>query len=137
MIVRKRKQLIQIDFLERGHAQNLQKCIKRDRKRQVFFDDRSEDINRDRNPYLCLHRVFRGPIECLDPEVLLDPAEKQLDLPAELVKQGDGQSGKNEVVCQECQIAAVFPVVKPNATKAIRVVLSSIESAEDDRLIRA
>jgi hypothetical protein len=42
MIVRKRKQLIQWDFLERGHAQDLQKIVERKLHGQIFLDDRDE-----------------------------------------------------------------------------------------------
>jgi len=128
-------QLIQRGFLEHRDAQNLQKSVERDRQRQSFLDDRREDVNRDGNPDLCLHGVFGGPIECLDSEVLLDPAKEQLDLPAEVVKQSDGQSGQSEVVRQERQIAAVIPVVKPDAAEAFGERLLSIEPGEDDRLI--
>ena len=130
-------QLIQWSLLEYRNAQNLQKSVKRDRQRQLLLDDRHKDINRDGYPDLCLHGVFGGSVKGLDPKVLFDPAEEQLDLPTALIKQGDGQSRKGEVVGQERKISVIVPVVKPNATKAIRVVLSSIESAEDDRLIRA
>lgn len=128
-------QLIQWGFLEYGDAQNLQKSVKRDRQRQSFFDDCREDVNRDGNPNLCLHGVFGGPVECLDPEVLFDPSEEELDLPAELIKQRDRQSGKGKVVRQERQIAAVVPVVKPDATEAFGKRLLCIESGQDYRLI--
>lgn len=128
-------QLIQRGFLEHRDAQNLQKSVERDRQRQFLLDDRRKDVNRDSNPDLCLHGVFGGPIECLDPKVLLDPSEEQLDLPAEFVKQGDRQSGKGEVVRQERQITAVVPVIKSDAPKAFGVRMLSIEPGEDHRLI--
>jgi len=128
-------QLIQRGFLEHRDAQNLQKSVERDRQRQFLLDDGRQDINRDGHPDLYLHRIFGGSVKCLDPEVLFDPAEEQLDLPAELVKQGDGQGGKREVVRQEGQIAAIVPVVEADATEAIGIRLLRIEAAEDHRLI--
>jgi len=128
-------QLIQGGFLEYRDAQNLQKGVEGDRHRQFLLDDGREDINRDGHPDLCLHGIFGSPVKRLDPEVLFDPTEEQLDLPAELVKQSDGQGGKGEVVRQERQIAAVVPVVEADATEAIGIRLLGIEAAEDHRLI--
>ena len=89
MIVRKRKQLIQWDFLERGHAQNLQEIVERKLHGQILLDDRDERINRDGHPNLRPNRVLRRPVKRLDPKVLFDPAEEQFHLPAELVELGD------------------------------------------------
>jgi len=128
-------QLIQGGFLEYRDAQNLQKSVEGDRQRQFLLDDGREDINRDGHPDLCLHGIFGSPIKRLDPEVLFDPTEEQFDLPAEFVKQSDGQGRKREVVRQERQIAAIVPVVKTDAAEAIGIRLLRIEAAEDHRLI--
>jgi len=94
------KQLIQRDFLERGHAQNLQKSVEREFQRQPLLDDGDERVNCDRHPDLRPHSVPRCPIERLDPQVLFDPTEEQFDLPAKLVELGDGQGGLKKVVRQ-------------------------------------
>jgi len=130
-----RKQLIQRHFLECGHAQNLQKSVKRDLDRQALLDDRRKDIGRDGDPDLRLHGVFRSPIECLDPKVLFDPAEEQFDLPAELIEQGDGQCGQGEVVRQERQVTIVVPVVETDATESFRESGVGIKAGEFDGLI--
>ena len=52
---------------------------------QLLLDDGNENINADGDPDLGLHRVFRGTIERLDSEVLLDPSEEEFDLPTALV----------------------------------------------------
>ena len=128
-------QLIQGTFLEYRDAQNLQKSVERDRQRQFLLDDSCEDIDRDGHPDLCLHGIFGSPVKRLNPEVLFDPTEEQLDLPAELVKQSDGQGGKRKVVRQERQIAAIVPIVKTDAAEAIGICSLRIETAEDHRLI--
>ena len=94
MIVRKRKQLIQWDFLERGHAQDLQKIVERKLHGQILLDDRDERINRDGHPNLRPNRVLRRPVKRFDPKILFDPTEKQFHLPAELVEFGDRQGGQ-------------------------------------------
>ena len=130
-----RKQLIQRRFLEHRDAQNLQKGVKRDLERQALLDDRGEDIDRDGDPDLSLHGVLGCPIERLDPKVLLDPSEEQFDLPAEFIKQRDGQRGQSEVIRQECQVAIVIPVVVPNAAESFGESFVGIEAGQDDCLI--
>jgi hypothetical protein len=130
-----RKQLIQRSFLEHRNAQNLQKSVKRDLERQALLDDRGEDVDRDGDPDLSLNGVLRSPIERLDPKVLLDPSEEQFDLPAEFIKQSDGQCGQSEVVRQERQVAIVVPVVVPYAAESFRESFVGIEAGQDDRLI--
>ena len=57
-----------------------------------FFNDGHQYINGDRNPDLSFHGVLGGPIEGLDPQVLLDPLEEQLDLPPTFVQLCNDQS---------------------------------------------
>ena len=45
------------------------------------FYVRNQQIVDQRNPDLCFGGVFAGPEEALDLEILLDPLEKQIDLP--------------------------------------------------------
>ena len=80
MIVRKRKQLIQWDFLERGHAQDLQEIVERKLHGQILLDDRDERINRDGHPNLRPNRVLRRPVKRLDPKILFDPSGRTVPL---------------------------------------------------------
>jgi len=68
---------------------------------QALSDDGHQDVNRDRDPDLGLHGILAGAVEGLDPQVLLDPLEEQLHLPAALVDLGDGKCRKREVVGQK------------------------------------
>ena len=130
------KQLIQRDFLERGHAQNLQKSVEREFQRQPLLDDGDERVNCDRHPDLRPHSVLRCPIERLDPQVLFDPTEEQFDLPAKLVELGDGQGGLKKVVRQEGQPAVVLPIIESDPTKMFGIVAFRFWSGQDDRLVR-
>ena len=56
---------------------------------QGFLDDGHENINRDGDPDLSFDGIFGGAIKGLDPEMLFDPFEKQLDLPAATIEVGD------------------------------------------------
>jgi len=130
-----RKQLIQRRFLEYRDAQDLQKSVERNLQRQTLLNNRREVINRDGDPDLRLHGVLRGPIECLDPKVLLDPSEEQFDLPTEFIKQSHGQCGQSEVIRQECQVAIVVPVVEPDTAESFGEGIMGIEAGQFDRLI--
>lgn len=99
MILRSGKQLIQWDFLEGRNAQNLQKVVERDFYGQLFLDNGNQGIDRNSNPDLGSDRILRCSVKRLDPKILLDPAEEQLDLPAELVELGDRQCRLQKVVC--------------------------------------
>ena len=50
---------------------------------------------------LGLHGMLARAIERLDPQVLLDPFEEQLDLPAAPVDLGNCKCGQSEVVGQK------------------------------------
>ena len=69
----------------------------------MFFDDGDEAVDRDGNPNLRLHRGFRGAVELLEPQMLLDPLEEEFHLPAAFVQGADGGGRKGEVVDDEHQ----------------------------------
>jgi hypothetical protein len=56
---------------------------------QGFLHDGNEDVNGNGDPDLSLHGVFCGAIEGLDPEMLLDPFEKQFHLPSGTIEIGN------------------------------------------------
>ena len=135
MIVGFGKQLIQWDFIERCHAQNLQKIVERKFHVHLLLDDRDERVNRDGHPDLRSYRVLRRPVKRLDPQVLFDPAEEQFDVPAELVEFGDRQRGLKEVVRQEGQVAVVFSIVKTDPTKRLGIIDLRVGAGQGDGLI--
>jgi len=86
-------------------------------------DDRDQDVDRDGDPYLGLHRVLRRAEERLDPQMLLDPFEEELHPPPRPVEFGDGQRGKYEVVGEEDQGLVPFPVDILDAAQLVGIVL--------------
>ena len=52
----------------------------------MFFNDGHQHIDRIGNPDLGLDGIFVVTIELLDPQVLFDPFEEELHLPASLVE---------------------------------------------------
>ena len=75
-------------------------------------DDGEEAVNGHGYPELRPHGVLRVAVKRLDFQVLLDPFEKQLHLPALLVKLCDDDDRKVEVVRVEGQdVPCVLVVV--------------------------
>ena len=60
-------------FFEYCHRKDLHQCVERRLQTEALFDDRHQHVHRDRDPDLRLHRVLRGSVEPLDPQMLLDP----------------------------------------------------------------
>ena len=59
---------------------------------QPFFQQGDEQVNGEGTPDLGAHRVGAGAVKCFDAQRLLEPFEKQFDLPATAIQLGDGQS---------------------------------------------
>src|SRR6266496_405011 len=90
-----------------------------------------------RDPDLSLHCILAGTVESLDPQVLLDPFEEELHLPALLVNASDGQRREREVVGQELQALAGVSVEVAYAPQRIRVRRGRLEGRQNHRLVRA
>jgi hypothetical protein len=67
---------------EKCEAEDLQDFAEAPFQPEFFLDDRDEYVNADRDPHLNLHRVVARPVEGFDMQILFDPFEKQLDVPA-------------------------------------------------------
>ena len=65
---------------------------------RLKFDVRNQQVIDHRDPYLREYGILGSAEERLDLEMLLDPFEEELDLPAVFVDEGDIESGKLEVV---------------------------------------
>src|SRR5215468_2420821 len=69
--------------------------------------------------------------------MLLDPFEKQFDLPTATVELSDGQSRYGKVVGQDDQSSSGLRSAKANASESLRIALMGIETAQNDGLIQA
>ncbi len=65
---------------------------------ELLPDDRHQHVDADGDPDLRSHSVLRGAVETLDSQMLLDPFEEQLHLPAALVQRADRQGRQNELI---------------------------------------
>jgi hypothetical protein len=77
---------------------------------EPLLDDGYEHVDRDGDPELGLDRVLGSAEEAFDAEMLFDPFEEQLHLPAALVEGADGRGRELEVVRQEYQRLARFRI---------------------------
>src|SRR6266705_5379874 len=93
------------------------------REMKALFDDRHEQVDGDGDPDLSLHGILGGTEEGLDAEVLLDPLEKEFDLPATLVERANRCRWKLEMVRQKHQRLARFRVLETDAPEMVRVAL--------------
>ena len=130
-----RKCLVYRGFLEKRHAQDLQDFVQREVYLPFLLDDGDQHIGANRYPNLCLHGVRRSPIKRLDSQMLLDPSEKQFDLPATSVNIRDRHRRQVEIVAQEDEPLARLDVAIDDATQGLGVVSRCQWAAQDDRLI--
>ncbi len=79
----------------------MEDCVEAGIEVEAFFEDGDKEVDRDRDPDLGLDGVLGGAEESLDAQVLLDPFEEQLDLPAAFVELYNGQRRQGDVVGQE------------------------------------
>src|SRR5260221_9043855 len=100
-----------------------------------LFDDGHEDVDRDRDPDLSLDRVLGSAEERLDSEMLLDPLEEELHLPAAFVERTNRGWRKLEVVRHEDQCLARFWILEADAPEMLRVALARKRAVECDGLV--
>ena len=68
---------------------------------KLFLDNGDQNVGSHGAPDLRLHCVLAGAEESINAQVLFDPFEEQLDLPAAFVQSRDRQGGQDRVVGQE------------------------------------
>ena len=101
---------------------------------QAFLGNGDQHVCADRDPDLRLDRVLVGAIKRLDPQVLLDPFEKQLDLPALAVQVCNQLGFEGEVVGQKCDALACV-VLDHHTSQRGGIVLAGIKDGQYTRLI--
>lgn len=102
---------------------------------EPLFRDGNEHVDADGNPYLCFDGIGRCAAERFDSQVLLDPLEKQLDLPALFVDIGHCLSGKEEYIGEEDETLPGFRVHVGDTPQGLRIESSGFLSSEKDCLI--
>lgn len=124
-------------FLEQGDTQNLENFAETPVELQLFPHNGHEHIDADRDPDLSLHRVRGRPVERLDPQILLDPFEEQLHLPATLVELGNGHGREREAVGEEDESLAGLGIDIADAPEGIRTLPRGLGTGQHDGLVAA
>jgi len=78
---------------------------------------------------------FRGSVELFDPQMLLDPLEEQLHVPAIFVEGGDGEGRKSAMTCQKHQRFWRFRNRESDAPQMFGIVATGVVAIECDGLI--
>src|SRR5712692_9395174 len=102
---------------------------------ESLLDDGDQNIGGDGDPDLRLNAILGSPVEGFDPQMLLDPFEKELDLPAAAVQFGDRKRGQGEIVGQEDEGLGGFGILKTDAAQRGLEALVRVEAREDDTLV--
>ena len=101
---------------------------------KTFLGDGDQQIRRYGNPDLRLHRVLAGAKEDLDTQMLLDPFEEQLHMPALAVKIADQFGLQGEVVGQKHRALSAV-IFDHHPTYRCGVILARLISCQHTRLI--
>ena len=102
---------------------------------KFFLNNGDEHVGGHGAPDLRLDRVLAVAKKLLDAQVLLDPFEEQLDLPAAFVQSGNGQGRQGGVVGQEDQSLLGCWVLEPDTAQVFGVVLRNVVTVQCDGLI--
>src|ERR1019366_1447178 len=105
------------------------------REMQSLLDDGDQNVSGDRDPDLRLDAILGSSVEGFDPQVLLDPFEKEFDLPATAVQFGDRKCGQGEVIGQEDEGLGGFGIFKTDAAQWGLETLLRVEARENDTLV--
>ena len=102
---------------------------------KFFLNNGDEHVGGDGAPDLRLDRVLAVAKKLLDAQVLLDPFEEQLDLPAAFVQSSNGQGRQGRVVGQEDQSLLGCWVLEPDTAQVFGVVLGDVVPVQHNGLI--
>ena len=90
-----------------------------------FLGNDKQQIVTDSNPNLCKYSILRRPEERLDVQVLLDPLEEQLNLPALPIKLCYSERINDEIVRQESVHVVRGKVFVDDHAHHLRIVLGN------------
>jgi len=101
---------------------------------QAFLGNGDQHVSADRDPDLRLDRVLVGAIKRLDAQVLLDPFEKQFDLPALAVQVCNQLGLESEIVGQKSYSLARL-VLDDHTSQRGGIVLAGIKDGQHTCLV--
>ncbi len=103
---------------------------------EVVLDDRNKTICDDCDVNLYAHSILRLAPELLDTEMLFDPFEEELHLPAITVKKCDVLGRKVEVICVVDERAPEIIGIVNDSSEFRRIVVEITFAGETDSLVK-
>jgi len=122
-------------FLKNVDLQNLQNCVEVAGEVESLFQDGDQQINADSDPDLGFDGVGRCAVKGFDSQMLLDPAEEELHLPALLVNIGDGYGGNGKDIGQVDKTLLGDQIHVGHPSQCLRVGCSGFLGCENNALI--
>ena len=122
-------------LIEQCETRHLHDCAEILGQAEAFLENRHQRAYADRNPDLGPHGVPGGSEERLDVQVLPDPSEEPLHLPAAAVEFRHGGRGRGELVGEDVDRLAGVGVPVLHATKGPWVIPAGSNIREHDGLI--
>ena len=101
----------------------------------LLLGNDKQKVVTDGYPYLREDCILARSVEGFDMQMLLDPLEKDLNLPPFTVEFGNGNRIQSEVVGQEAIDSAVSKVLIDNKSEIVGILPGSVVSSKPDCLI--
>ena len=101
----------------------------------MLLNDGDQDVDGNRDPYLRPNRVVRRAVELFDPQMLLDPFEKQFDLPAAFIEGADRRRRQGKLIGQKNESFTRFDILEPNSAQMNWIVLTGGKTIQRDSLV--
>jgi len=113
----------------------LENFVERSLDSELLLDNCRQQIYRDGDPDLSFHGVLGSAVERLDPKILFDPFEEQLDLPSTFEEQSNRQGWQDKVVRQKDKATMVSDIEETDSPKWIGIKLRGFGTPEQNSLI--
>ena len=135
LILRRDEEFQNVILSEQGAAQNSHDLNDWATKLEVVLNDSDETVCDDGNMNLNAHCIVALTPERLDLEVLLDPFEKEFDLPPVFIKKSDVLGGKVEIVRVVSERAVKVWSIVDDTPDFSRILLLVLLLREDNGLV--
>jgi len=122
-------------FLKEIDLQDLQQGVQTAGQMKPLFQDGHEQVDAQSHPDLGFDGIGRRAEEGLDPQVLLDPLEEQLDLPAQPEDVRNGLCRDRKDVGQEHKVLFCVGLHVGDPPQGLRIGLAGTSCGEHDGLI--
>lgn len=122
-------------LLKYVNAQNREYRVYAHFQSEFFANDEQQGVYSERTPELSFDGVWFASEEHLDPQVLLEPLEKEFDLPARFIEQRDFECREVKVVGEKDEGLVGLGIDEHNSTQFSRIGFLGCRDREPDDLV--